>query len=479
LNQQLNTLDAQRDAALAFVASQKAAGWIALPQRYDDGGYSGGNIDRPALKRLMDDIELGKVDCVVVYKVDRLSRSLMDFARLMELFDRKGVSCVAVTQPFNTTHSMGRLTLNVLLSFAQFEREVIAERTRDKIAATRKRGIYVTGKPVLGYDLMPAPSPFSGKRMAVNEREAEIVRAIFAAYLEHRSLLKVVTLCEQRGWRTKAWTASSGRVLGGQPFAKAEVSRLLRCPLYSGRVPHHGQTYEGEHPAIVDADTFALVQQQLKLASKAGGSGQTTSANPLRGLVRCKACNCSMTLSTVTRKSKKSSTTHRYYVCSNAAKRGRAACPCPSLPAADLEQFVLGQLRPLLTEDGAIYAVVEEARQHLADAAHRRVEELAGLREQLASQAATVGKDAAKERERLKRQITALQTSIAADEARQIDEDEIVGAVESFDQLWAFMLPGEREQLMKALVQRVEFDAVTETVSVTCGAGVGFNQSEV
>jgi hypothetical protein len=297
------------------------------------------------------------------------------------------------------------LTLHILMSFAQFEREVIAERTRDKIAATRKRGLFVTGKPILGYDLVAAPPPFTGKRMVVNECEAEIVRELFRAYLEHKSLLKVVKLCEQRGWRTKTWTASSGRVIGGQPFAKPEVSRLLRNALYIGKVPHHDHLYDGEHPAIVDADTFVAVQQQLKVASQAGGSGQATSANPLRGLVRCKACNCSMSLSTVTRKGKKSSSTHRYFLCSNASKRGRAACPCPSLPAKDLEQFVLDQLKPLLTEDGTLAAVVEEARHQLGDAAQRRVDELAALREQLAGQAGCVGKDAAKERERLTRQV--------------------------------------------------------------------------
>ena len=474
LEQEFNSLDAQRESAEAYIASQRSAGWVAIRESYADGGFSGATTDRPALKRLLTDIEAGKIDAVVTYKIDRLSRSLGDFAALMAFFEKHGVAFVSVTQQFASNTSMGKLTLHILMSFAQFEREVIAERTRDKIAATRKRGLYVTGKPVLGFDLAPAPPPFSGQRMVVNECEAEIVRAIFAAYLEHRSLLKVVKLCEQRGWRTKAWTASSGRVMGGQPFAKPEVSRLLRNVLYVGKVAHHQHVYDGEHDAVVDADTFAAVQQQLKIASKAGGSGQATNANPLRGLVRCKACSCAMTMSTVTRKGKKSSKTHKYYVCANAAKRGRAACPCPSLPAKDLEEFVLSQLKPLLTEDGTLAAVVEEARHQLADAAQRRVEELAALREQLASQAGCVGKEVARERERLKRQIKAMETRITADEARQVDEDEIAGAVESFDQLWATMLPGEREQLMKAMVERVEYDAKTEAATVVCRAGVGF-----
>ena len=478
LSQEFNSLDAQRDAAVAYIASQKFAGWVALPERYDDGGFTGGNVDRPALKRLLADIEAGKVDCVITYKLDRLSRSLLDFATLMAMFEKHSVMFVSVTQQFASSSSMGRLTLNILMSFAEFERQVIAERTRDKIAATRKRGLFVTGKPILGYDLMPAPPPFSGKRMVVNEREAEIVRAIFSAYLEQRSLLKVVKLCEHRGWRTKSWTTTNGRAVGGMPIGKPELSRLLRSPLYAGRVPHHDQIFEGEHEAIIDDEVFAAVQRQLKVASQAGGSGQTTNANPLRGLVRCKACNCSMSLSTVTRKGRKSASVHRYFVCSNAAKRGRAACPCPSLPAKDLEDFVLGQIKPLLIEDTTLAAVVEQARQQLAVAAQRRVEELVGLREQLASQAANVGKDAAKERERLKRQVKALETRIADDEAQHIDADEIAGAVESFDVLWNAMLPGEREELMKSLVERVEYDAASEAVTVICRAGVGFANEE-
>jgi site-specific DNA recombinase len=471
LEQEFNSLDAQRESAEAYIASQRSAGWVAIQDSYADGGFSGATTDRPALKRLLTDIEAGKIDAVVTYKIDRLSRSLGDFAALMAFFEKHGVVFASVTQQFASNTSMGKLTLHILMSFAQFEREVIAERTRDKIAATRKRGIYTVGKPILGYDLAPAPAPFSGKRMVVNEREAEIVRAIFSAYLEQRSLLKVVKLCEHRGWRTKSWTTTNGRAVGGMPIGKPELSRLLRSPLYAGRVPHHDQIFEGEHEAIIDDEVFAAVQRQLKVASQAGGSGQTTNANPLRGLVRCKACNCSMSLSTVTRKGKKSSTTHRYYVCANAAKRGRAACPCPSLPAKDLEAFVLNQLKPLITEDATLASVVEEARQQLADAAQRRVEELAGLREQLASNA---GKDAAKERERLKRQVTALEARIAADEAQHVDADEIAGAVESFDVLWNAMLPGEREELMKSLVERVEYDAADEAVTVICRAGVGF-----
>ena len=218
LQQEFNSLDAQREAAEAFIASQKAEGWRCVPEMYDDGGFSGGNLERPAMKRLMADIEAGKVDCVVVYKVDRLSRSLMDFARMMETFDKHGVSFVSVTQQFNTTHSMGRLTLNILLSFAQFEREIIGERIRDKIAAMRAKGKWSGGMPVLGYDVdRSGTSP----KLVVNATEAKQVRKIFEMYLEIRSLLPVVKRFKNSAGRIR----SGGLVLGGHAADECSTSR--------------------------------------------------------------------------------------------------------------------------------------------------------------------------------------------------------------------------------------------------------------
>src|SRR6476661_1106197 len=189
LQQDFNTLDAQRESGEACIAAQKHEGWVCLPDRYDDGGFTGGNLDRPAVQRLMKDIEAGKIDCVVVYKVDRLSRSLMDFARMMQVFEKHKISFVSVTQQFNTTHSMGRLTLNILLSFAQFEREIISERTRDKIAAARRKGKWSGGRPILGYDVQSSPS---GAKLIVNEEEAKQVRSIFELYLKHQGLIPTV-----------------------------------------------------------------------------------------------------------------------------------------------------------------------------------------------------------------------------------------------------------------------------------------------
>ncbi len=245
LDQEFNSLDAQREAAEAYIASQKHEGWVCLPTLYDDGGFSGGNVERPGLQRMLADIRDGKIDCVVVYKVDRLSRSLMDFARVMETFEKHNVWFVSVTQQFNTTHSMGRLTLNILLSFAQFEREIIGERIRDKLAAQRRKGKWAGGIPVLGYDLDRSnPSP----KLVVNVKEASQVRKIFEWYLELGSLLPVVQRLAEKGMSNKRWTTKRDVPRGGKPFDKNALYSLLTNPIYTGLVVHNGERFAGEHP---------------------------------------------------------------------------------------------------------------------------------------------------------------------------------------------------------------------------------------
>ncbi len=255
LEQEFNSLDAQREAGEAFIRSQAGEGWTLISERYDDGGFTGGNMDRPALKRLMADIEAGKIDCVVVYKVDRLSRSLLDFAGMMQIFEQHKVSFVSVTQQFNTATSMGRLVLNVLLSFAQFEREIISERTRDKIAATRRKGKWAGGHPLLGYDVDP-----NGYKLTVNPPEAERVRAIFNLYLEYESLLPVVQELAERKWVGKRWTTRKGPERGGEPFTRTSLYRLLTNVAYVGKVRYKQEVHDGEHPGIVDPHVFQKAQ---------------------------------------------------------------------------------------------------------------------------------------------------------------------------------------------------------------------------
>ena len=256
LEQSFNSLDAQREACEAFIASQRHEGWQAIATRYDDGGYSGGTMERPALKQLLADIAANKINVIVVYKVDRLTRSLADFAKIVEALDAKGVSFVSVTQQFNTTSSMGRLTLNILLSFAQFEREVTGERIRDKIAASKKKGIWMGGLVPLGYDL-------EGRKLVPNPKEAELIVKIFTLYLELGCVRKLAERLDREKVRTKVWITQTGARLGGVVFARGALYHLLRNRLYLGEIRHRDQWYPGEHEGIVARALWDRVQARL------------------------------------------------------------------------------------------------------------------------------------------------------------------------------------------------------------------------
>ncbi|MFM8377670.1 MAG: recombinase family protein, partial [Phenylobacterium sp.] len=280
LDQHFNSLHAQREACEAYVRSQAGEGWSALKATYDDGGFSGGSMDRPALARLLADIGAGRIDVVVVYKVDRLTRSLADFAKIVEAFDARGVSFVSVTQAFNTTSSMGRLTLNVLLSFAQFEREVTGERIRDKIAASKAKGMWMGGTIPLGYS---APTDPVTRALVVNEAEAATVRRVFELYLETGSVHRLRERLQAEGVRTAVRMARSGKVRGGQPFGRGGLFHLLRNRIYLGEIPHAGRTFPGAHPALIDPDTFEAVQRQLDAHVRRSGAGGRTQAMALTG----------------------------------------------------------------------------------------------------------------------------------------------------------------------------------------------------
>jgi site-specific DNA recombinase len=340
LEKEFNSLDAQREAAEAFIKSQAHENWTCLRQRYDDGGFSGGTIERPALAQLLADIQAGGIDIVVTYKVDRLSRSLLDFARLMAVFDQHGVSFVAVTQQFNTATSMGRLILNVLLSFAQFEREIIGERTRDKIAAARRRGKWAGMLPPLGYTV-----DHHSLKLHIDEAEAQRVRAIFNLYLERQALLPVVEELEQRGWTTKRWQTRHGNFRGGRPFTKTSLYRLLTHPAYIGQVRYKNELHKGEHPAIMEPSLWQQVQDVLRHNGPGWCNGlRVPSGALLGGLLRCQPCGMAMT---PTYASRRSAIRYRYYTCLTASKRGRRHCPSKSISAPAIEQFVAQQLQGL------------------------------------------------------------------------------------------------------------------------------------
>jgi site-specific DNA recombinase len=361
LDQDFNSLHAQRDAAEAFIKSQKHAGWTLIPRLYDDGGFTGGNLDRPALQRLLEDIEGHQVDCVVVYKVDRLSRSLLDFARLVDRFDQRSVSFVSVTQQFNTTTSLGRLTLNILLSFAQFEREIISERTSDKMSAARRKGKWTGGTPVLGYDVDPA-----GGRLVINEKEARRVREIFALFLQHHSLSAVVAELARRRWKTKSRKSQKGAAHAGRLFTKASLSRLLTNAVYTGMVEHRGATYVGEQASIIEQSVWQEVNVELRAGRRIGTGAVRAPQNALlAGVLRCRSCQRPM-IPTYTAKPGRR---YRYYVCQAARQNGWSCCPTKLVPAREIEDSVLDQLRTVLRVQEALEQL------HVSEAEQRTFEE--------------------------------------------------------------------------------------------------------
>jgi site-specific DNA recombinase len=342
LEQDFNSLHAQREAAEAYIKSQKHLGWTLLTSHYDDGGFSGGSLERPALQKLIEDIEGKRVDCVVVYKVDRLSRSLLDFARLIDRFDQALVSFVSVTQQFNTTTSLGRLTLNILLSFAQFEREIISERTRDKMSAARKKGKWVGGVPVLGYDIEAG-----GGRLIINEAEAKQVREIFQLFRTHASLPPMVSELHKRRWINKSWTSKRGISHTGRPFKKASLRRLLTNAAYAGKVEYRGTIYDGEHSPIIETAAWDEINIQLRSELRGRGVVRVKQDALLAGLLYCQNCEKPMIATYTTKRGRR----FRYYVCKAAQLNGYQSCPTKSIAAGKIETTVETQLQIALKSE--------------------------------------------------------------------------------------------------------------------------------
>jgi DNA invertase Pin-like site-specific DNA recombinase len=354
LDQEFNTLHAQREACEAYVQSQKAEGWILVPDRYDDGGFSGGNLDRPALKRLLLDIEAKKVDIVVVYKIDRLSRSLMDFAKLVDVFEKHEVTFVSITQSFSTTTSMGRLTLNVLLSFAQFEREVIGERIRDKVAASRRKGMWMGGWAPLGYDV-------KNRKLIINDAEASLVQSIFKQFAQGMQPQLLLRKLSESGALNK----------NGKPIDKGYLYRVINNRVYLGEAVHKGQAYPGEHEAIIAQDLWDQAHGQIATTPQAKRKRQLTrSPALLRGLIFA-ADGSAMTPSHTRRGGK----LYRYYADMSLIKTGRSNNPVKRIPAAQIETAVVGQIRSLLHSPEIIVATWRKVRQEIKGLEEREVAE--------------------------------------------------------------------------------------------------------
>ncbi len=474
LEQDFNSLDAQREACEGYIKSQAAAGWRLIPEAYDDGGFTGANLERPGFQRLLADIDAGRIDIVVVYKVDRLSRSLLDFAGVMDRFNRRGVAFVSVTQNFSTANAMGRLTLNMLMSFAEFEREMISERTRDKIAASRRRGKWTGGRLPYGYGVRD-------KKLVVNKVEAQVVREAFEAYLATRSLLGVVRALTEKGWVPRAQTARK------KGWRTDHVYRMLRNPLYAGLIASGGELHEAEHQPLVSRETWEQVQALLS-ARQDPDRPETRRRSQdylLTALLRCGSCGAALTPATARAHGKQ----YRYYECVTRKKQGRGACPARPLPAQPLEDFVVDRIREATTGPAgralavdvgaAIRAKVDREREDLALERRGLPTRIAGVAAEKARLARNLQRTRnaasraaledqighlADEQAAREQRLAAIEARLAALDAARIEADWIAAALRDFGSLWEAMTPENRIRLVRAVVDRVEVDEETGTI---------------
>ena len=345
LDKEFNTLEAQREAGENYIRSQAYQGWEIIPTHYDDGGFSGGSLKRPALQQLLNDVEAGLIDMIVVYKIDRLTRSLVDFSKLVEVFDANNCSFVSVTQNFNTYDSMGRLTLNVLLSFAQFEREVITERIRDKVSASKKKGMWMGGILPLGYDSY-------NKKLVINEDEAQIVRLAFEKYLVLRSEIAVAEWLNENGYTTMNKGNNS-------KFTHMRISKMLKNVLYVGKIPHKQNIYDGQHQAIISQEIFDEVQN-IKSKNRIGrlAPSRFIEHSLLKGFICCDCCQSAM----VSTKSNKKNKVYEYYTSVRAVKEGFKNCHVGSIPAGEMDNFILQQMEVLIKSPKIIAGLINEAK---------------------------------------------------------------------------------------------------------------------
>lgn len=468
LEQDFNSLDAQREACEAYIASQKHEGWVALAKRYDDGGFSGGNLERPALARLLKDIEAGRVDMVVCYKIDRLSRSLLDFTKLVDAFDQHDVSFVSITQQFSSATAMGRLTLNILLSFAEFERAIIAERVRDKIAGAKRKGKFCGGTPLFGYDVER-----DTHRLIINEQEAKLVRHIFKRFTEMASGLTISKELNERGLTTKSWTTKAGVHRAGRPWNAPCIYRMLNNRTYLGETVHGDKTYPGEHEAIIPKPLCDKVQSVLAIHRPNGRIVREKAPMPLRGIIYCGHCRRAMTTHYTQQKGR----IYRYYVCTKAIKNGYSACRVRSVGAAQIEEAVIDQLRAVFRSPEIVaqtYLAAQEMQSQDLDHLTAEKAELEVAISALRQRAA--GLDADLDRAVLDNltshlvestaRLAQVEAELAQHQGPGITEKEVADSLRNIDSVWSQLFPIEQKRIIHALVERVTVKADGLDVSI-------------
>ncbi len=357
LEQEFNSLDAQRASAENYISSQAHEGWVLVNDHYDDGGFSGGNLERPALQRLFQDIREDKIDCIIVYKIDRLTRSLLDFSKIIQLLDEHNVSFVSVTQSFNTANSMGRLMLNVLLSFAQYERELTSERIKDKLEASCKRGMWMGGNIPLGYDV-------KDRKLLINEKEAKIVRILFQNFAETASITETARELNNLGFTTKTWISNNGKLHKGKRFNKSNVRRILNNHLYIGKVKHKDKLFDGMHKPIIDEQIWQKTRELLSTNNKIQlPSLRVTTAPLLKGIMNCGICGSKMTPTYTTKQGKR----YRYYICQSKHKGNNDLCKVGRISASETESLVTDQVLNFLKKPEFIIHTINAKKDDLSE----------------------------------------------------------------------------------------------------------------
>ena len=463
------SLQAQREAVESYVKSQPA--WTVLPEKYDDGGHSGGTCDRPGFQKLLQDVAAGDVDAVAVYKLDRLSRSISDFVRVMDLFERHGVRFISTTQAFDTSTSVGRMTVNLLATFATFEREMIAERTRDKMGAARRRGMFTGGPPPVGYRIQ-------NKHLVIDPGEAETVLGIFRLYRDLGSTLAVAEEANRRGWRTRT----------GRRLDRNNIHRLLVNPTYCGMVRHDGQLYAGAHEPIVDEDLWAAVQHELKSNGRNGRVRTPSKSGALlAGLLRCGACGTAMTIHHSSRNGRR----YASYVCGKYQREGASRCPGSRVSVSDLEAFVVRRIADIGRDSRLIGKTIEAAkrlvlkrkpelekeRKRLEQAQEKLLTQRRNLLDAVAGNGSRsrgvfekLGEVEA-ELDRLAKSVEQARAELAALETGVIDEGDLQAALGEFNEVWSKLHSEEKARILQLLIEQVTFNAQAGEVQITLRPG--------
>lgn len=461
LEQEFNSLDAQYDVCAQYIQRKENEGWRIVPERYDDGGFSGGNAERPALKRMLADCEAGYIDVIVVYKIDRLSRSMLDFSKMIEKLENQNISFVSVTQDFSTKGASGRMVTNITMAFAQYEREMASERIRDKIALSKKRGKYCGESPILGYDVNPERT-----KLVVNEAEALTVQYIFRRFLEIGSVKQVAKELNQQGYRTKAWQTKKGKPKGGVTWNTSHLYRLINNRTYIGQVTHKEKFYEGEHKAIIEKDDWEKAQEILRsncrLKSK---SPRVTTASPMRGLIRCAHCDSAMGITYT----KKMDRRYTYYICEKDAKRPVSTCPIKRIPAGDIEKAVVNQVGAIFRTPRVISQTYKRVKTLETMEENRLRSQLQDIQSQLnnlRTQALEAAKQDSKNVEGylhfsekiqgLTEKQRGMEVRLKSIRKNSLTETEIMRTFQTMDVFWENLFPIEQRRLIEQVVKIIE-----------------------